>query len=169
MYIKLTTSLCAVVIFACSPAFAQLPGQQMSPQEKRKLAKQKFKTQEFPQPVKIPNLPDYPASKGGIKFVRGLKYSSLGQGDNCVVQNFLLKDPPETVKEFYNQQLASNRWFIQPANASGTQILARRPKEGASCHIMVTPSPQQSASPDRRMFKTAVQIRYVQWQPLSDE
>lgn len=113
-------------------------------------------------PVPIPNVPDYPAPKGTSKFVRAIKYSSLGQGDNCIVQTFLLKEAPDNVRNWYTQTLGTYGWILQPANAANTQILARRRKEGASCHVMVTPAAEAG-------FKSAVQIRYVQFQPLVDD
>lgn len=157
-------SLLLVLTLTNQSALAQFGQGQtpLTPQEKRKKAKEKFKTTAIMAPVPIPNVPEYPAQKGQSKFVRALKYSSLGQGDNCIVQSFLLKEPPDNVRNWYSQTLSNYGWLIQPANAANTQILARRRKEGASCHIMVSPSPEAG-------FKSFVQIRYVQFQPLVDD
>ncbi len=166
-FIRLGVFLSSLIIISQTQSTAQFPGQTSSPKEQRKQAAQKFTSAEIKDPVTIPNVPAYPAGAKNIKFVRGLKYSSLGQGDNCIVQTFMLKDPPETVREFYNQQLTAYRWFVQPANPAGTQILARRIKDGASVHIMVSPI-GKSASPQNKQYKSNVQIRYVQWSPLTD-
>lgn len=165
-FIRLGILLSVFLAVCQDPSLAQFPGQQ-SAKEKRKEAAAKFTTASIKDPVAIPNVPAYPASPKTMKFVRGLKYSSLGKGDNCIVQTFMLKDPPEQVREFYNQQLTAYRWFVQPANPAGTQILARRVKDGASVHIMVSPT-SKSASPENKAYKSSVQIRYVQWAPLTD-
>lgn len=112
--------------------------------------------------MRIPNCDFYPAGPGKFKYIRGIRYASLGEGDNCIVQTVLFKDPPDTIREWYRQMLTGYGWNIQAANRSATQILARRPKEGASCHIMVSNSPQ-------KQYRSLVQIRYVQFHPLSDD
>lgn len=147
----------------CPPAHSQFGVQapKETPAEKLKKSKAKFKTAVMDRAMDIPNVPSYPASRGTQKFIRAQRYSALGNGDNCIVQTYLVKDVPETVREFYKSQLASYGWLLQPANAAGTQILARRRKEGSSCHIMVTPSPEKG-------YKALVQVRYVQFQPLGD-
>lgn len=117
-----------------------------------------FKTTMLPRQENIPNVPAFP---GKVKFVRGLRYGSLGNGDNCIVQTFYVKEQPDTVREWYRTSLASYNWSVQSANAANTQILARRPKDGASCHIMV------SGSPDKE-YKCLVQLRYVQFHPLGE-
>lgn len=145
------------------PVLAQNPfAAAESPQQKKKKMQERFKSTPFNSLMSIPNVPDYPSAKGSSKFVRGLKYSALGQGDNCIVQTFLLKDPPDIVREWYQQTLANAGWIMQAANPKGTQILGRKRKEGTSVHVMVAPSPEKP-------WKCMVQVRYVQFQPLSDD
>lgn len=144
---------------SCSDAFAQ---QNLSKEERFKRTKAQFKTAGVPQPMRIPNVDFYPANRGKFKFIRGLRYPSLGQGDNCIVQTVLYKDDPDTIREWYRNMLMGYGWNLQAANRSATQLLARRPKEGASCHIMVSRSPQKD-------FKSLVQIRYVQFHPLDTD
>ncbi len=146
----------------CPPAHSQFGvPQKESPAEKLKKSKAKFKTQAVTALRPIPNVPAYPAPQNAQKFIRAQQYSALGQGDNCIVQSFLLRDPPDTVREFYRTQLTNNGWMLQPANAAGTQLLARRRKDGSSCHVMVAPSPEKG-------WKSFVQLRYVQFHPLED-
>lgn len=145
-----------------------------SPKDRRALAeaeqkktRQKFKTSTVDKITPIPGVPEYPGGKRNMKFIRALKYSSLGQGDNCVVQSFLVKDPPDSVRQWYQGAVsASNGWTVQPANMSGTQILARRPKDGASVHIMVS---ECAPVEKKNGFKAQVQLRYVQWVPLAEQ
>ncbi|MBX9771137.1 MAG: hypothetical protein K2X29_07185 [Candidatus Obscuribacterales bacterium] len=160
----------ALLLLTCvfsQAAFAQwgqlqTPAQSaQSAAEKRKKAQAKFKTTCMDRAMDIPGVPNYPSSRGAQKFIRALKYSSLGQGDNCIVQSFLLKDQPETVREFYSAQLSSGGWLVQPANAANTQILARKRKEGSSCHVVVSKSPEKG-------WNSMVNVRYVQFQPLAD-
>ena len=99
----------------------------------------KFKTIETSQGINIPNLPGYPSmsNKKACKFLRCLQYSSLGRGDNCCVQRFMLSDSPEQVRDWYKNALVQYQWVEQEANKTGTQILGRRRKDGATVHIMV--------------------------------
>ena len=160
--LRLVVHLLLTCILA-QAAYAQWGNQpaQQSPAEKRKAAKAKFKTVAMDKAMDIPGVPNYPISRGQQKFIRAVRYSSLGQGDNCIVQSFLLKDAPETVREFYSAQLSSGGWLVQPANPGNTQILARKRKEGSSCHVVISPSPEKG-------WKTYVNLRYVQFQPLAD-
>lgn len=144
---------------SCSNSLAQ---QNLTKEERFKRTKAQFKTAGVPQPMRIPNVDFYPAVRGKFKFIRGLRYPSLGAGDNCIVQTVLYKDPPDTIREWYRNMLIGYGWNLQAANRSATQLLARRPKEGASCHIMVSRSPQKE-------FASLVQIRYVQFHPLDTD
>ena len=141
---------------SCSESFAQ---QNLSKEERFKRTKAQFKTAGVSQPMRIPNVDFYPAGPGKFKYIRGIRYPSLGGGDNCIVQTVLFKDPPDVIREWYRNMLVQYGWNLQAANPSGTQILGRRRKEGASCHVMVSKSPQKE-------FKSLVQIRYVQFHPL---
>ncbi|MBX9723328.1 MAG: hypothetical protein K2X81_18130 [Candidatus Obscuribacterales bacterium] len=149
------------------PAFAQNWGQAAKPAETKearmKRQKAQFKTTVIDRPVTIPNMPQYPAQRGGMKLMRAFKYSSLGQGNNCIVQTFSLKDPPDMVRDWYAGALAQYGWSVQPANQRNTQLLGRRIKDGSSVHIMISPST------DKVNSKTVVQIRYMQFPPLGDD
>lgn len=132
--------------------------------ERKKRQRQQYKSTRLPARVTIPFLPDYPAQKNGIKLVRAIKYSSLGQGNNCIVQTFSLKDQTDAVRNWYQGTLTSNGWAVSAANRTGTQILGRKVKQGASVHIMISPIKEKSSA-----FRTQVQVRYIQFQPLPDD
>lgn len=151
-----------LLLFSESLAFGQNPAASgETPAQKKKKMQEKFKSTPFNAQMALPGVPDYPAPKGASKFVRGIKYSALGQGDNCVVQSILLRDPPEVVRDWYQATLSSQGWLVQPANPRSTQILGRKRKEGSSVHVMATPSPEKP-------WKCMLQVRYVQFQPLDE-
>jgi hypothetical protein len=131
----------------------------------RRQTRATFKTTGVNQLTPVPYVQDYPAGKKDIKLIRALKYSTLGKGNNCLVQSFLVKDRPEDVRVWYKQNLVNNHWSVQAANAAQTQILGRRVKDGANVHIMVSETPPKTQDG----FKSMVQIRYTQWTPLSDQ
>lgn len=161
-------SLIALSI-AClwQPALAQnwgQPAKQGETKEARiKRQKAQFKSTVVDKPITIPNMPIYPAQRGGMKLMRAFKYSSLGQGNNCIVQTFALKDPPDMVRDWYSGALTQYGWSVQPANIRNTQLLGRRIRDGSSVHVMISPSADKSKG------KTVVQIRYMQFPPLGDE
>lgn len=163
MTLKLLSTI-TLILLTCwgsvPSASAQLGG--LSAAEKRKRSREAFKTASVAKPESIPNVPFFPAQPGKFKFIRGLRYASMGEGANCIVQTILFKEPPDVIRDWYRQTLPSYQWVLQSGNPANTQILARRIKEGASCHIMVSNSPQKD-------FKSLVQIRYVQFHPLDDQ
>lgn len=132
--------------------------------EQKKKSKDRFRTTALKKFMEIPNVPIYPSmrDKGSAKFIRAQKYSSLGSGDNCIVQSVLLKDQPDMVRDWYRQSLTNQGWSVKSANATNTQILARKVKEGASLHVMVGNSTEKP-------YKSVLQLRYSQFQPITTQ
>lgn len=131
----------------------------------KKKSKAKFTSKRLDKLQTIPYVPQYPATGKNIMIVRAIQYSTLGKGDNCIVQTFLVKDPAANVRDWYKQGLNNYGWKVQSANKTETQILGRRVKDGSSVHIMVL----DSTGHKKDGFKSQVQLRYVQWVPFPSD
>jgi hypothetical protein len=83
-----------------------------------------------------PELPQLPAYSGKSKFLRGWLHSTEGGLTNYQL-NYLTKEPPSAVKDWYQGTFNSCQWKTIHA---GRQSLNANNKDGYTCTIMVNDS-----------------------------
>jgi hypothetical protein len=127
--------------------------------ERAKKMRETYRT-ETAKEASIPYLPSYP-NKKSLKLIRALKYPSLGGGISMYVETYAVKEPADSVRDWYKQALVGSGWIVKANNGSGTQIVGNRSKEGATVTISVSGSPDKG-KPTGKDFKTQLQIKYQQ-------
>ena len=123
-----------------------------APNQVRK--KTNYKSKYVTKAFELPGIPTYPGKNS--KLLRAVELPNLGKGNITVLQSFLVKDPPEQVRDYYVQQLSDNKWNPKSGNRTNTQLQGSRDSE--HCQVMVNPAFSSSQGSG---YKTMLQIRYT--------
>ena len=82
------------------------------------------------------DLPVYPGARRQTSF----EMAPTNTSEKISTFQWVTKDPPSRVKDFYNQRLSEGDWEVVGTSATGALEFQRRSNPGISGRVVVTPS-----------------------------